>query len=75
MRGEHLRDPPGVLVNSPSDVSLLLSEGNPQPPLLELVESSLQCDILDGVRSRSWSPVRELLCGRPLCDISGDVLP
>lgn len=72
LRGEHLREP-GALPNSPSDVSLLLSAGAPQPPL-ELVESSLQCDIRDGVMSRSWS-LSELLCGRPRCDISGDVLP
>lgn len=73
LRGEHLREP-GAFPNSPSEVSLLLlSAGAPQPPL-ELVESSLQCDIRDGVMSRSWS-VSELLCGRPRWDISGDVLP
>lgn len=72
LRGEHLREP-GALPNSPSEVSLLLSAGAPQPPL-ELVESSLQCDIRDGVMSRSWS-LSELLCGRPRWDISGDVLP
>lgn len=49
-RGGHFRELP--LPNSPSEVSLLLSAGAPLPPL-ELVESSLQCEILDGVRSRS----------------------
>lgn len=39
-RGEHLREPEDVLANSPSEVSLLLSAGAPDP-LLELVESSL----------------------------------
>lgn len=39
-RGEHLREPDVVLAKSPSEVSLLLSAGAPDP-LLELVESSL----------------------------------